>query len=809
MQQEPSPSLSAHLCHRFNTLVWSCLDADLTKSAVFYAERYFVLDTSNHDARHLYATALFQSRQPHSAHFLVNLPADSRCSGCCEIKAKCCSALGRHRQAREALEESIRDPNYTPTPSMNSRTAIVFPEAAVLHCRSGVVAQKGNLWDHAAVSFRQALALNPMLWEAFEGLCALGQAPDADELFPPRPQPVKQTSPEGAKPVPVATGAGFFTPDGGHGGNLFRVWKPDPGQPQAFRMDQPAGPRDSIATADSSFYPESSSIQGPIRASRSQPMVSLAVQPPAVRPLSSADEAGPVTKKLRPAVRQRTAPSSSNAADSNVSLKPSRSVGALPIPNGADDRPKPSKARARPALTVANIFSSSGRAQTAAAASRSAGVGRGAREQQPAAGPATRRSTRLLSGTSSKTLVTKHTTIRDRRRAHARTRSRSMESDVDEEPGGGDVAFSPIPQSPRSEASSTPMWTAAQEQAAQEAYETELADHYVYELMRMFARATRAMALYDCRGSLAYLEELPPNHQRSAWVMAMVGKAHYELGEYAAAERAFEAVRNLEPYRMWDMEVYSTLLWHLQRNVRLSFLAQELLAVDPRSSQAWIAVGNCFSLQKERAQALTCFRRAVQLDPTCAYAYTLSGHESIDENVDKAISFFECALRADPRHYNAWYGLGTCYMRMSKIRLADYHYRRAAQIHPQNAVLLGCVGMVSERYGNREKALEQFNEAVRLAPDNALVRYRRAKILISLRRYTAAVEDLEYLRDSSPEESNVVFQLAKVYRLLGDEVKSAQMLAVVRDVSPKSVSKIRKLLETVKDVGADDVMDEG
>lgn len=69
--------------------------------------------------------------------------------------------------------------------------------------------------------------------------------------------------------------------------------------------------------------------------------------------------------------------------------------------------------------------------------------------------------------------------------------------------------------------------------------------------------------------------------------------------------------------------------------------------------------------------------------------------------------------------------------------------------------------------------------------------------------------DLEYLRDSSPEESNVIFQLAKVYRLLGDEVKSAQLLAVARDVSPKSVNKIRKLLETVKDTEAADVMDEG
>lgn len=113
-------------------------------------------------------------------------------------------------------------------------------------------------------------------------------------------------------------------------------------------------------------------------------------------------------------------------------------------------------------------------------------------------------------------------------------------------------------------------------------------------------------------------------------------------------------MRSLEPYRIWDMEVYSTLLWHLRRNVQLSFLAQELLTIDSRSPEAWIAAGNCFSLQKERNQALTCFRRAAQLDPSCAYAYTLSGHESIDDNLEKALAFFQCAIRSDPRHYNAW-----------------------------------------------------------------------------------------------------------------------------------------------------------
>ena len=58
--------------------------------------------------------------------------------------------------------------------SMNSRTAKAFPDEAILCCHAGTAALQGNLHESAAMSYRQALALNPMLWEAFEGLCAIG-----------------------------------------------------------------------------------------------------------------------------------------------------------------------------------------------------------------------------------------------------------------------------------------------------------------------------------------------------------------------------------------------------------------------------------------------------------------------------------------------------------------------------------------------------------------------------------------------------------------------------------------------------------
>ena len=153
--------------------------------------------------------------------------------------------------------------------SQEQRAARTFPEEAILHCRSGLTALKGNLPELARSSLLRALGLNPMIWEAFEGLCSLGESarwiwplhslicfassgavPEIEELFPSRPPPIKRTSPDDQlptkttqPPVPIATGAGLFTPDTGNAGNLFRKHAHVDALP--VRMGR-LGPRDSM-----------------------------------------------------------------------------------------------------------------------------------------------------------------------------------------------------------------------------------------------------------------------------------------------------------------------------------------------------------------------------------------------------------------------------------------------------------------------------------------------------------------------------------------------------------------------------------
>jgi anaphase-promoting complex subunit 3 len=57
--------------------------------------------------------------------------------------------------------------------------------------------------------------------------------------------------------------------------------------------------------------------------------------------------------------------------------------------------------------------------------------------------------------------------------------------------------------------------------------------------MRLFASATRALAMYDSQKCIDEAEKLPIIHQQSAWVLAMVGRAHYEQLEYAAVRLEF------------------------------------------------------------------------------------------------------------------------------------------------------------------------------------------------------------------------------------------------------------------------------
>lgn len=224
---------------------------------------------------------------------------------------------------------------------------------------------------------------------------------------------------------------------------------------------------------------------------------------------------------------------------------------------------------------------------------------------------------------------------------------------------------------------------------------------------------------YRSNDALEIFRELPHAQINTGWVQHQIGKAYFEMSDYQNAERALVKMQQLEPHRMKGLDVLSTTLWHLKKEVELSDLAQKAVDFDKMAPEAWFVVGNCFSFQKEHDTAITFFHRSIQLDPTYTYAHTLCGHEYMsNEDFDKAISCYRDAIRIDARHYNAWYGLGAIYFRQEKFDLAEYHFQRALEINPQSSVLHCHLGMAQHHNGKTFDALETLAGAFLLDSRN-------------------------------------------------------------------------------------------
>ena len=132
-------------------------------------------------------------------------------------------------------------------------------------------------------------------------------------------------------------------------------------------------------------------------------------------------------------------------------------------------------------------------------------------------------------------------------------------------------------------------------------------------LLRDLGQGYLHLQNYETQKAIKCFSTIPPHHYNSSWVKSMVAIAHHEQREYDAAVNIFREIHDKEPYRLQFMEIYSTDLWHLQKDVVLSALAQDLMAQDKNSPVTWTVAGNCFSAHKEHETAIKFFQRAIQV----------------------------------------------------------------------------------------------------------------------------------------------------------------------------------------------------
>ncbi|SMQ49350.1 unnamed protein product [Zymoseptoria tritici ST99CH_1A5] len=776
-------------------LIYYHLDNDMLDNANFIAGRLHALEPRNPENSHLLALTYFRLRRFKAAYdFSQKYGANGRHLGCAYIFAQACLALGRNMDGVTALEKcrsAWAGKNHWNQHSETSRRHM--PDA------SAALTLLAKLWrahgdsGKAGDLFIEVHKQNPFVWDAFEGLCKIGADLKTENMF----RPVME--------LPGLTETGN-------------------GETQIYVDEDSRQPR--VLQAKSGSY-----------VSMDDPFTSTVVEE-----LDSLDHRllgkSVLGLPLKPTSTEWDTPTANggvlddDTAMGGISAENDDTFFEPPAaPNRRSrmghhpevtDRPRPHGLR--------NQSASEGLSDDPLAAPRKATAGgqkrniSGTAAQSSLDSTQPRRSNRLFTQTTAPNRSTRSTmdtaasiagrADRVARQAKPATGARGRTGAVVGRVVSGNTKRLPPDEKEKrtngrtneknATLASGPMVTSAivqkQSQLTTHSSRSEQQDAMASLLnnFRHLAVGCHAIASFDMPTAITTFRGLPAAQRETPWVLAQLGKAYYEAGNFRPAEDCFARLMKIQPSRIEDMDMYSTVLWHLKKDTTLTYLCRVLQDHDSDAPQTWVAVGNAFSLSREHDQAISAFKRATQVDPNFAYAYTLMGHEYIaNEAFDNALASFRHSVSVDRRGYGGWYGLGKVFQCMGKLDDAERHFRIAASINPSNATLLVCIGVVLERLRNKKGALANFTRALELDPTSALARFKKARVLMHLKEYEQALGELEVLRDQAPDEANVWFLLGKCYKGLSERGEALRAFTTALNLDVKAAPFIKEAMEAL------------
>lgn len=132
--------------------------------------------------------------------------------------------------------------------------------------------------------------------------------------------------------------------------------------------------------------------------------------------------------------------------------------------------------------------------------------------------------------------------------------------------------------------------------------------------------------------------------------------------EFDEAEEMFDQIVADDPYRLDDLDVYSNILYVMEKSSKLAYLAQLATSTDKFRVETccivgislllaplFVArsdlVGNYYSLKSEHEKAVTYFQKALKINRNYLAAWTLLGHEYLElKNTHAAVEAYRRAV---------------------------------------------------------------------------------------------------------------------------------------------------------------------
>lgn len=297
-----------------------------------------------------------------------------------------------------------------------------------------------------------------------------------------------------------------------------------------------------------------------------------------------------------------------------------------------------------------------------------------------------------------------------------------------------------------------------------------------------------------------------------------LGQVHYALGSKEQALKLYKRAMEISPFRYDIMirvaEVHKEMgmpnesLDVLERVISSERADQDTKAkASKMSAEIYEKLGNVDKL----VEAL---ENAVRYDPSDANSYYKLGvlYEDNKGDIDKAILNYESAIKLDQTKADPYLRLGTLYMKKGMDeKLVAECYEKGLTIDPSHPQIQYDLAVLYKKSNNIDKAMEHYEMATKLAPDNYQWHYEYAKLLDgrdnneAFKHYTRVIE---LKRDFAQAYYDRAMLMKKAKVAGGRVFRSEQIIEDLKqaaELDPKMASAYYNIAILYKEIEAIDM----
>lgn len=155
---------------------------------------------------------------------------------------------------------------------------------------------------------------------------------------------------------------------------------------------------------------------------------------------------------------------------------------------------------------------------------------------------------------------------------------------------------------------------------------------------------------------------------------------------------------------------------------------------------------------------------------------------------EPAAAAFQRALANNPSSAEAYYGLGSAYLKQEKVNEAHGCFQHAIRLNANYSNTLpnswNNLGIIAARRGSMEEAIKDFQEALRYNPRYLIALQNLGNAYRQLGRWQEARQALEQALKVNPKDAEANYSLGMVFAEIGDAVNAHKHLEKALEARP-------------------------